>query len=252
TAEKQHIIEAFHFEVGAVTNKDIRQKVVDMFNKVDGQLAKEIAKGIGAKAPSTPGGTGVTDSSPAVSQENTHKCPKTRKVAILVENGFNFPELSQVQEALKAAGVSADIISQNLGMLTSVDGKQIEVTKNYHTGGSIMYDALYITGGRQCVDLLLTQGDAVHFVNEAFKHAKPIGATNEAVELLESSQIQGVKLAGKETVAQLCSDLGVVSIRNAADMGKYDQQGYFSQEFINAIAQHRHWGRQELKKMVPA
>lgn len=43
--EKEHIIEAFHFEIGKVKDKKIRQAVVDMFNNVDGDLAVEIAKG---------------------------------------------------------------------------------------------------------------------------------------------------------------------------------------------------------------
>ena len=245
-AEKQHIIEAFHFEVGSVTDKQIRQRVVDMFNNVDGQLAVQIAQGIGATPPSSPGGTGVTASSPAVSQENTIFSAKTRRVAILMEKGYNFPEVTQVIEALQGAGIHTEIVSKNLGMITRVDGQQLEAGKNYSTTASIMYDAVYVTGGRQNVDTLMTQGDSLHFVNEAFKHAKAVGATNEGVDLLSSSQIQGVTMAGPETQAQLVSELGVVTIRNAADMG------YFSEEFINAIAQHRHWARQAQKELVPA
>lgn len=244
--EKQHIVEAFRFEVGSVKDKQIKQRVVDMFNNVDGQLATQIAAGIGATPPANPGGTGVTASSPAVSQANTIKSARTRKVAILVENGFNFPEITQVIEALKGAGVQYEIVSKNLGMITSVDGKQLEVNKNYATTGSIMYDAVYITGGRKSVDSLLKQGDAIHFVNEAFKHAKAIGATNEGVDLLSASQIQGATTTGPETQAQLIMEMGVVTIRNAADMG------YFSQKFLEAISQHRHWIRQNQKNLVPA
>ncbi|MBS4021882.1 MAG: catalase [Dethiobacter sp.] len=245
-AEKQHIVDAFHFEVGGVMDKQIRQRVVDMFNNVDGQLAIQIAQGIGATPPANPGGTGVKTSSPAVSQENTPKSARTRKVAILADNGFNFNEVTQVMETLKRAGVHCEVISKYQGMLTSVDGRQLEANQNYFTAGSIMYDAVYVAGGRQCVDTLLKQGDALHFVNEAFKHAKAIGATNEGVDLIASSQLQGVPTAGTQTQAQLVNELGVVTIRNAADMG------YFSQKFIEAIAQHRHWIRQKQKEMVPA
>jgi catalase len=244
--EKQHIVEAFHFEVSGVMDKQIRQRVVDMFNNVDGQLAIQIATGIGAVAPANPGGTGITTSSPAVSQENTIRVPRTRKVAILAENGFNYPEVTQVMDALKNAGVYMEVVSKDLGMLTSVDGRQLEVNKNYVSTGSIMYDAVYVTGGRQCVDTLLAQGDALHFINEAFKHAKAIGATNEGVDLIAASQIRNVPIAGPETQAQLVNELGVVTIRNAADMG------YFSGKFVEAIAQHRHWIRQQQKELVPA
>lgn len=244
--EKQHIIDAFHFEVGSVKDKQIKQRVVDMFNNVDGYLAAQIAMGVGATPPTNPGGSGVTATSPAVSQENTVRSARTRKVAILVEDGYNYPEVTQVMESLKNAGVHSEIISKNLGIITSVDGQQLEVGKNYATAGSIMYDAVYVTGGRQCVDSLIMQGDAIHFINEAFKHAKAIGATNEGIDLLTASQINGVAMAGTDTHAQLVTELGVVTIRNAADMG------YFGQEFIKAIEQHRHWARQSQKQQVPA
>lgn len=245
-AEKQHIIKAFHFEVGNVIDKQIKQRVVDIFNNVDGQLAAQIAAGIGAAPPAQPGGTGVTASSPALSQENTTKAAMTRRVAILAENGFNYPEITQVMSALQAAGVHSEIVSKNIGVITSVEGQQLEAKKNYHTTASVMWDAVYVTGGRASVDSLLNHGDAIHFANKAFKHAKAIGATNEGVDLLVVSNIKDIAFAKPEEQAVLVNELGVVTIRNAADMA------YFSQEFINAIAQHRHWGRQNQKTMVPA
>lgn len=245
-AEKQHIIDAFHFEVGNVVDKQVRQRVVDLYNNVDGDLAAQIAQAIGVAPPANPGGTGVTASSPAVSQENTIMTAKTRKVAVLAENGFNYPEVTQVIQALKAAGVHSQVISQKLGMITSVSGEQMEVNKSYTTGGSIMFDAVYVPGGRQSAGDLLSQGNALHFVNEAFKHGKAVGATNEGVDLIAAAQIQDIAIAGPGSKAQLFNELGVVTIRNPADMGS------FAQEFIAAIARHRHWARQKVKELVPA
>jgi len=87
--EKQHIIDAFHFEVGNVMDACIKQRVVDLFNNVNTDLAIQIAAGVGVKQPENHGGSNVTASSPAVSQNDTVKTAKTRKVAILAENGFN-------------------------------------------------------------------------------------------------------------------------------------------------------------------
>jgi len=244
--EKQHIIDAFHFEVGSVMDKQIQQRVVDMFNNVDGQLAAQIAVGIGANPPATPGGTGVTDTSPAVSQENTIKDVRTRKVAILLENGFNNSELTQLIGILSGVGIQTEIASKNLGMLTSVEGEQMKVDKNYFTTGSIKYDAVYLPGGQQSINSLMTQGDAMHFVNEAFKHAKTIGATSEGVDLLMTSAIKGVNMAGGDGQFQPVIEMGVVTMRNNTDMSG------FAQEFINAIAEHRHWSRQDKKQMIPA
>ena len=54
--------------------------------------------------------------------------------------------------------------------------RQLEVGESYITNGLIMYDAVYIPGGRQSANSLMTQGEALYFVNEAFKHVKAIGA----------------------------------------------------------------------------
>lgn len=240
--EKQHIVEAFHFEVGNVMNKQIRQGVVDMFNKVDNQLAIQIAQGIGATPPAAVSMKATSAASPAVSQMNTPKTARTRKVAILADNGFNYNEVTQLTSALKHAGLKADIISKNLGMLTSSDGQQLEANKNFVTAGSVLYDAVYVGGDQRSVDSLKMQDDAAYFVNEAFKHAKTIGATSEGVDLLTSSQVSGVTTASSDTKAQLFNELGVVTIRNTTDFES------FHQAFINGIAQHRHWDRELLKK----
>jgi catalase len=38
--------------------------------------------------------------------------------------------------------------------------------------------------------MLKTQGDAIHFIDEAFKHCKAIAATSEGVKLLAASEFK--------------------------------------------------------------
>ncbi len=244
--EKQHIIDAFHFEVGKVKDKTIKERVVDMFNKVNGQLAIDIAAGIGVPAPTAPCDTGITDSSPTVSQANTTKLANTRRVAILLENGYNHNELLQVMEEFKQSAVHPVIISKQQGMLSSSDSHQLEVQENYHTTASVLYDAVYVPGGQRSIESLITHGYALHFINQAFKHFKPIGASNEGVDILIECNLGDISLAGSSDGSQVFSDAGVVSVRNASQMSS------FAGEFIEAIAQHRHWSRQAIKDMVRA
>ena len=109
-AEKKHIIKAFHFEVGKVTDKAIRQKVVDMFNNVDNELAKEIALGVGANLPEpVERHMPKVSMSKALSLENTVKDSiATRKVAAIVMEGFNDEELAPVKAALTAEGAQVE------------------------------------------------------------------------------------------------------------------------------------------------
>ena len=63
-------------------------------------------------------------------------------------------------------------------------------------------------GGAAAAETLKASGDAIHFVQEAFKHGKPIGATAEGVELLRAAQLGDIELAdGNDVVA----DRGVVT-----------------------------------------
>jgi catalase len=247
--EKKHIIEAFHFEIGKVNDKNIRKEVVDLFNNVDGDLAIEIAKGVGVAAPEQKGGSPVTKESPNVSQErsehNRKDSIKPRNVAILAANGFNHKDISQVKQALEAGGAKTHIISKHQGMLKSSSGEVLEADKSYLTTASVMYDAVYVPGGKENLETLKMQGDALHFVNEAFRHCKPLGATGEGIELFKAANIPDIQFAGKGSKnGKVVSDKGVVTASNG-DMES------FTKSFIDAIAKHRHWDR-EKKEQVPA
>ncbi|MHB1152187.1 MAG: catalase [Eubacteriales bacterium] len=244
--EKQHIIDAFHFEVGSVMDMQIKQRVVDLFNNVNADLAIQIAAGVGVKQPENPGSSNITASSPAVSQNDTAKSAKTRKVAILAENGFNDCEVTQVMEALSNAGVCTEVISNTLGKITGVNGTELTVGKTYLTGASVMYDAVYAAGGVKSTSTLMGQGDSIHFINEAFKHCKTIGASGEAVDFLCACQIPEITIAGDNQSTKPVSDFGVITVKNTSQMDN------FCNEFINAIAQHRHWTRKSQSKTVPA
>ena len=256
--EKEHIVEAIHFELGKVEHKHIRERMIRLFANVDRDLAERAAMGIGVKevtddlsyleeSPSPkPGkkrGAGKTKKSAALSMENTIFSAKTRKVAILAADGVDADDVMRMKQALKEAGATAKVISKYDGALKGANGEEVEVDQMFVAAASVLFDAVYVPGGKMSVETLQGMGDAVNFINEAFKHCKPIGASGEGVELLKVSSIQGVKLADPE--GKLTADTGVVTFGSGAD-----REGA-AQEFIRAIAQHRHWDRQK-KDMVPA
>ena len=202
-AEKEHIIKAFHFEVGKVTDKVTRQKVVDMFNNVDHELAVEIALGVGANPPAKESAQKKTPKpamSKALSLENTAKNSiATRKVAAIVMEGFNDDELASVKAALTAQGARVEIISQYLTPIDSANGKKIVPDKNYVSVSSVLYDAVYIPGGEESVENMIDQGYVVNFITEAYKHCKPIGATGEGVNLLAELGLVDSEAAGTKS-----------------------------------------------------
>ena len=172
-AEKEHIVDAFHFEAGSVKDKNIKQAVADMFARVAPELGAQIAAGIGVNPPVKAAPNGVTAASPKLSQENTIKSAKTRKVAILIENGVCPASVQAMKDALCAAGAAAETVSCTLSAVAAKDGTQLMPDKDFTTTPSLVYDAVYIPGGAQLVDALGKNIDARNFVNEATLHKRP-------------------------------------------------------------------------------
>ena len=100
-------------------------------------------------------------------------------------------------------------------MLKSSSGEKLEVNQNYLTAASVMYDAVYVPGGKESINTLKMQGDAIHFINEAFRHCKPLGATGEGVELLKAANLPDIKFAGQKSADKVVSDKGVVTSGNS-------------------------------------
>ncbi|SFF91883.1 catalase [Pontibacter chinhatensis] len=261
--EKDHIVSAAHFELGKVETKEIRERMVGHFSKVSMELARRVAAGIGVQVPENfeqestahyeenaaskaiSKGKSVTDS-PAVSMERSDKVESaaSRRVAILISDGFDCNELTQVKQALTDAGAHVKIISKYLGTCKASNGKEVLVDMNHVTSGSVMFDAIYIPDGRTSIEAMLKEGDALHFVSEAFKHCKPIATSGEGIRLLERAFVLGVTFAEK-TSRDVVSHKGIITAGNDADADD------FAEKFIAAIKKHRHWERLE-KDMVPA
>jgi catalase len=239
--EKEHLVRAAHFELGKVGNMDIRERMVERFNHVDHELAKRVAAGIGVPAPSAPVIENHGEQSAALSQMNTTKTAKSRKVAILAVDGVSASQVMVMKDALQDAGAMAEVISTSGGVIKSDEGQEMKVDKTFLTSSSTMYDAVYIPGGlHSVVAALIQNSDALEFVSEAFKHYKPIAATGEGVDLLKHSDLKGIDLSS----SAFTEEQGVLT----------DQRGQnpdFASSFIDAIAQHRFWHR-SAKVMVPA
>lgn len=256
--EQKHILEAFHFELAKVERKEIRQRMVHMIANVDKDLARKVAEGIGIEnyddkkairevaKDALPRGKAkkAVDRSPALSQANLKGTSiNGRKIAILIDEGFDYKAVKQLQEMLTKNGAMSEIVSKFHGNIKADNGDNIQTDKSHVTTGSIMYDAVFIPGGKS-VETMSKQGDVLHFINEAYKHCKPIGFAGEALQLLLKSS---VGLAEIDFVGGDVYDvMGVVVAR------ENKQLDTFLDKFKTAILQHRHWERAVNKEMVPA
>ncbi len=243
--ERQHIVEAARFELGKVEVMEVRQRMVEQFNRVDHDFACRVAVGIGVPAPEEPSVRNHGKRSPALSQERGPGSPATRRVAMLVAEGVDSSQLEAIRSDLIEAGAIVVLIAEHDGEVAAADGSAVSVDRAHATTGSVVYDGLALVGGRDAVEVLLEQGDAVQFVSETFKHHKPMLAIGEAVELLDAARIRGIEIASPNGEARTVESAGVITSHSA------DQLGEATERFLDALSRHRHWDRSG-KDRVPA
>ena len=263
--EQNHIVKALRFELGKLEIPAIKERMLGLLSFVDKTLANRVAEGLGLKVPAeiTPpinhsipaeGDAAKFQPklpkksiavSPALSMANTPKDSiKTRKVAFLVADGFDETAVLTMTKALEAAGAMAKIVAPHGGTLLGAKGKELAVDFSLLTTSSVLFDAVYVPGGAGSVAALLKEADAVHFINEAYRHCKAVAATGEGVDLLRASHASGELEVEKGAVElpAVARDGLIASV--ASDARKV------ADEFIAAIAQHRHWSREQ-KDEVP-
>jgi len=249
-AEKNHIVDAFSFELSKVEIVEIRKRMLGILTQVDTTLATKVADKLGLKVPAKPEEpinhsfgadtdpksvqptkvkSSVEKSEPLSMAKTVKDTIKTRKIAFLVADGVDIKSLLVMKTALERAGAKTKLIAPKLGKIKSSTGKEIAVDESFLIATSVVYDAVFVPGGRPSVDALKGEMDAIHFVNEAFKHCKAIAAVGEGVDFI------GDTFAGKAK-----NDKAVIlSKDNASETAK---------SFIKAIAEHRNWDREMARK----
>jgi catalase len=270
--EKAHIVQALRFELGKVEVPAVQERMVALLSQVDRTLAGLVAQGLGVTVPAKLAGpismsvpadgnvkefqpkrrTPTLERSPALSMANTVKDGiATRKVAILAADGVDEAAVSGMKKALTAAGAQAKIVAPKLGILIGAKGAQVPIDFSFLTAGSVLFDAVYLPGGEQSVEVLKGDAKALVFVDEAYLHCKTIGATDTGVELLLAAHLGQDKTAKSHAEGMTPNGVKLLTPDEGIITGRGAHMGQVTAKFIKAMAQHRHWDR-EMKGQVPA
>lgn len=254
--EKNHIIDAFSFELGKVKTTAIRERMLTVLTQVDEQLTGKVAKKLGMATPkkampvnhSLPADGNPKDfqstevnpsvkSSAALSMENTIKDSiKTRKVAFLIADGVNESAVNKMKKALANAGAVIEMVGIHQGVVTTDKGSSIMVDESLLTSASVFYDAVFVPAGAKSVSTLSADADAIHFLNEAYKHCKAIAFDSDAEALLAKTSFDFAAEKNKSKLPE-----GVLRQEN----------NKLEDDFIQAISKHRFWEREKARK-IPA
>jgi catalase len=204
--ERQHIAEAFSFELNQVENEAVRHHVMnELLVNIADALAEAVSAQTGIKiapvgtpenpTPSAPTPSGPLRpeakdlSSPALSQDKPGDTIKGRKIAVLGGDGIDAEQLLVVKNALMAKEALIELIAPHAGTIRDSAGKTQKVNRATPNAPSVVYDAVIIPGGASAA-ALAGSGLAIHFVNEAYRHGKPIAAIGDGALLLDACSLE--------------------------------------------------------------
>ncbi|WP_078897051.1 catalase [Streptomyces sp. NRRL S-495] len=224
--EREHVIAAYTFELSKVYEQAIKERALTVLARIDAQLCREVATGLGLPVPPT--GTAPADvaPSPALSQLGRRWPATGRVLGIVTATTSNPDAVRGVREAALAAGLSPLLIGptgapladdlavqRTLGATRSVEFDALLVADAPASGaddrGARDAKAGAVAGGRPTLD-----SRAVLLVNEAYRHAKPIAGLADARVLWAAAgidpQAPGVftETDGARAVSALVEELG--------------------------------------------
>ncbi|MDW5288297.1 catalase [Formosa sp. PL04] len=246
--EQKHVLEAYSFELGKCTQAPIQERMLWIIDQIDNDLAHKVAENLGLKVPKNiekpinqaigadadtskhePSRKNVyLEKSPALSQtKSKYNTIATRQIAVLAAEGFNEKQYKTIADSFEKEGAVLKIIAPHGGSIKSDAEKTHKVHESIMTTESVLYDAVYIPGGKKSIEWLKNSSKYIKFINEAFKHCKAIAVDDEGETLLDLSFVKDYK-----------EDAAVFINGTEAD-------------FKSAIAKHRNWDRLPVVDSIP-
>ena len=175
-----------------------------------------------------------------------------KKVAILVDEGFEQVELIKPRKALDRAGASTQVISPQENEVRGWNmkkwGKFVAVDVPLESANPADYDALLLPGGVMNPDKLRMNPKAVQFIKHFIDSSKPVAAICHGPwTLIEAGGVKGrtltswpslqtdIQNAGGNWVDQeVVTDQGLVTSRKPDDIAA------FNKKMIEEFAQAKH------------
>ncbi|MEO2077143.1 MAG: catalase [Bacillus sp. (in: firmicutes)] len=208
--EQQHIKDAFSFELGKCHSDLVKNNAVALLNRIDRNLAQEVAENISAILPEENLEVKSDKKSPALSMANTIKKTDTKSVAILVTSNPDTDQLTEWIKTLAQHNLNYSIVANKIQPLNAV----LKVTDTFDTVDSSLFDAAILLSSEAKLP-----APALEFAETTYKHYKPL-----AISLSERNALNNSRLQVDEA-------------------GVFDLATTDFQSFIDGIAQARFWDR---------
>lgn len=180
---------------------------------------------------------------------------KGKRVAALVDNGFEQVELTEPKKALEQAGATVDVVSPQSGEVKGWNhkewGEKVRVDRPLEQARADEYDALLLPGGVMNPDKLRANTKAVEFVKGFVASGKPIAAICHGPwTLIEAGGVRGRKVTSWPSLQTDLRNAGatwvdepVVTDNGLVTSRKPDDIPAFNKKMIEEFAEGRHTAR---------
>ena len=230
--EQAHIVGGFRFELSKLTVPAIRERMLSSLVNASADLAQKVADGLGMAVPAAMPLALQATVAPEIEHAPSLSLMalpgnggiRTRKVAILIENGVESTSLEAVQSALLDAGAVPVLIAPRLGTYQG-SGGPLEAVATMENSPAVLFDALVLPDGADGVAALMRVGNTMEFVKDQYRHCKSILVLGASSMLLDKVGIATTLPDGSADPGLLVGDDGAIAA------------------FLAAIGQHRHPAR---------
>jgi catalase len=191
--ERQHIADAFTFELSKVERAEIRVRMVANLRNADEDLAQRVANGLGmATVPAA--------SEPAAAPD--HSLPESpalsillggpdtfagRKVGLLVTDGAAAGVVRALTTAVRAEKAVLEVVAPTIDGVDLDDGSHLAAQQMVRGGPSVLYDAVAVITTDEGAKLLAAMPEAKDFVTNAHAHKKFVGFVAAAKPLFDAA-----------------------------------------------------------------
>ncbi|GGQ40624.1 catalase [Couchioplanes azureus] len=197
--EKEHIIRAYTFELGKCYEQAVKERQLRCLANIDPVLCEQVATGLGLPVPEPSVPLADVTPSPALSQVGGEWPADGRIIGIVVDDG-DLDGVDAVRQAVFGAGMVPLLIAAHGGMVG-----HLSVQRTFATARSVEFDALLLAAAPAPAPDALPARDAkagaadtvtvdprvALLVEEAWRHAKAIGAWGAGVAALGQSGVTG-------------------------------------------------------------
>lgn len=179
--EYDHMVAGFSFEIGMCKSIMVKQNAVNQLNKVDRQLAEEVAANVGVSVPEENEEVQSTAKDSQLTMEKFDIPLLGHSVAVLVSGDINEDTLKSYAKVFADNKLNYAFVGQQP---SSID-EDFGITETYDTAHPTLFDSVIVLSDGS--DLL---PEAEEFAEMTYKHKKPLVVNEKAAKQLGHSKIK--------------------------------------------------------------